>query len=490
MKSFDVEKSHIVDTFGDSEITSTTSIDTLSREKQTWLRKGDEVNVERSDGTIEDGWVILKFSGSKLLGPIAELEKVDEDGSFLRKNVPKDQLYEWNEQINSDGIIDFTEGKITDESNTSTEPARQEQTWLRKGDEVNVERSDGTIEDGWVILKFVAENHISTAVLQKHDSNGDSWEKRVPKDELYQWNPDRQGAASPEKKTFYKEESIQQYLQYVMENRDVIEHSVAQGVELSDVFYDWYSATRVSKYEESDPHTQTLIDEYNKEAIAFLKKIAIQQYRLENNALKAKANNGWLYVQTNKGVPDNGKLGRIYLNIKPESTVSVFQTVAETFSQAKLDTQMKISQDGDLEIFNRADKMVIYFLEGQEEDMLNLLEQIYIHSEDSFEDTGVPMFTANLKTSQGSVMEGVGFGQEPETETLSSFGEIRCNILAEVYTQAKSEGLEVYDSNFDFNTVYTRVCKKYNVDPTNPAFHLNQEDSFTKIRSRISSPRV
>lgn len=54
--------------------------------------KNIEVKIKRSSGEIEDGWKIIRIDSEGL----ATVYKVGENGEELSKNVPLEELRQWN----------------------------------------------------------------------------------------------------------------------------------------------------------------------------------------------------------------------------------------------------------------------------------------------------------------------------------------------------------------------------------------------------------
>ncbi|MBM4177463.1 hypothetical protein FJ208_01540 [Candidatus Gribaldobacteria bacterium] len=77
-------------------------------------------------------------------------------------------------------------------------------------------------------------------------------------------------------------------------------------------------------------------------------------------------------------------------------------------------------------------------------------------------------------------MAGIGFAEEPLVRN-KSFGEIRSQILAEVYqTLIKSD-----NPNFSPKSCFDKTCLEHHVNPKNPAFNLSQDPTeFTKLKAR------
>jgi len=205
----------------------------------------------------------------------------------------------------------------------------------------------------------------------------------------------------------------------------------------------------------------------------------------QNEQCYIGGNSYWLSCSVNKGLIRKNELGRFYLNLKPEYAADFFNSAAETFQTAGLNSKMKIPRIGEVNAFNRLDKMVIYFDVEEEQKTLQILERLYQNNLEMFDKTGTPRFTAEVKDSKGTTMAGIGFGEEPIFSN-ESFGTIRAKILVEVYVDAKNSLFSIFDSRFDFEAFFRKACIKYQVDPINPAFNLSRgQTKFEELKHHL-----
>jgi|GEM_PF-1307806 len=283
--------------------------------------------------------------------------------------------------------------------------------------------------------------------------------------------------ASPE-----KERTLSEFKEYIKKHRLEIERKLQMGQDLDDIFYcDFYSSNIDQlKYRKDDPGLQKLVREYSNQINAVKADLSREA---EKSRLEPAEVEDWFYCNINGGFRNWTTLGRFYLNLKPEYVGKVFLQAAKLFRDAGLHVQMKIPTDGNVDTFNRFDKMVIYFDAEEEKEVLQVLENLYQNNLRAFDD-GVPRFTGEIKNQKGEKMIGIGFGQEPLFKN-ESFGSIRAKILAYIYRDAKDSGHSVSDPNFDFEESFLRACLKYQVDPQNPAFNLGGSEKFPEIMRRI-----
>ncbi|MEO0131073.1 MAG: T3SS effector HopA1 family protein [candidate division WOR-3 bacterium] len=221
-------------------------------------------------------------------------------------------------------------------------------------------------------------------------------------------------------------------------------------------------------------------------------KIISQLEKPENSNIKIfKEHPYWLYCSVNKGVEKfdvsgkGTKMGRIYLNIIPEKIPELFEKIAENTQKEGLNIEIKTTKNYS-DASERIDKLIIYFSEKDSEKILEIIDKIYKENNIYFIQE-IPKFTAQLKTGEGERMNGVSFGEEP-IFWGESFGTIRAKILGEIiYINVKKTGDYLLNQNFDLKSDFVEMCKKYSIDPNNPAFNSDslENNKFLKIRERI-----
>lgn len=129
--------------------------------------KGQEVRVKRSNGTIELDWEVAGINPKAGTIKVAKIEK----NRGYSKNIPVAELLEINPEVGKlNGFKEEKEKKLV----------------LKEGREISVERSDGSIEDGWKVDRVSETGKI---VVRRED--GDRFlEKRLTVEELRRHNPD------------------------------------------------------------------------------------------------------------------------------------------------------------------------------------------------------------------------------------------------------------------------------------------------------------
>lgn len=287
-----------------------------------------------------------------------------------------------------------------------------------------------------------------------------------------------------------KERAIAEFNEYVKKHQAEIERELQQGRDLDELFYHDFYNNNIDelKYRKDDPRVQMLEQEYTAQ-VAQVRENLLRQAQ-GGRGLMLMDNGYWLYCDVNDSFRNQAALGRFYLNLKPEHVGKIFAQAADIFRNEGLHSQMKIPLRGDVDVFNRLDKMVVYFDAEEEQKVLQVLENLYHSNREAFDETGTPRFTAEVKDGKGESMAGVGFGEEPAFRN-NSFGTIRAKILADVYLDAKYSRLSVSDPRFNFESSFRRACMKYQVDPQTPAFNLSRgSEKFSELKRRMKIKAV
>ena len=262
--------------------------------------------------------------------------------------------------------------------------------------------------------------------------------------------------------------------------------------EIEDYIYnDFYNNGEKREFESGDEKTEATRQLYNREVVKMRneieKEINTNLGRDDKSSIRIWQDGGWTACSTIDGISTvkNEGIGRLYLNIKPGEVIKVFKEGVHLFADMNLSIQMKIpsqfNTEGSGHILNRQDKMVIYFAPGDEEKIFDALDRLYNKYRSVFL-SGKPRFTAELKDSQGNIMEGVGFAEEPKFKTIRnrSFGAIRSAILCEIIKKGKAQRKPLKDLNFVNH--FKSICEEYQVNALHPAFNSGSQ------RLRQTSP--
>lgn len=216
-------------------------------------------------------------------------------------------------------------------------------------------------------------------------------------------------------------------------------------------------------------------------------QISGNQYGLQSNQesreSKQVQTKYWDVVFIRGGLGDKTNIGRFYLNVKPNYVIEVFDILKDELEKSNIGCQIKKAHDlGNPQTRQRTDKFVLYFNPKDQEQILEVIQQLYDSNKEMF-DNDVPQFTARVKTKNGDFMSGVGFA-----EGGKSFGLRIAEILAYAYCRTYCEERKnpdyVVDYSSKFNEAFEEKCEKMNMDPKNPAFYLNT--AFDELRRQLS----
>lgn len=286
-----------------------------------------------------------------------------------------------------------------------------------------------------------------------------------------------------------KERAISEFGEYVEKHQAEIERELQRGRDLEEIFYHEFYNKKIDEleYNPDDPKVQELEKTYTAQ-VAKVRENLLRESQSEYGLMRLMLidNGYWLYCNVNGGLRNQTALGRLYFNLKPEYVAQFFSQVIYTFRNKGLHIQTKIPLKGNAMMFNRFDKMVVYFDAEEEKEVLQIIENLYHNDPKIFDKTGIPRFTAEVRDENGEIMTGIGFGEEPIFRN-ESFGTIRSKILASVYLDAKYSGLSVIDPRFDFESSFRRACIKYQVNPQNPAFNLSRVSELPELKREIAA---
>ncbi len=186
---------------------------------------------------------------------------------------------------------------------------------------------------------------------------------------------------------------------------------------------------------------------------------------------------GWLYLKTVRGISSQSRIGRMYYNVRPEALPSFYIDFVQNCYHQGLPIDSKIRSKVSVEDFNRTDKMVVYFGEEHERNMVALTREFYGQNPSVFMNDRV-RFGAYIPDEKGVLMRGVAIGEDPgENE---SFGGVRAKILASMLEQARVQGISMQDSRAVLQ-LFQAECQKHHVDPYHAAFG-DSANSFSLIR--------
>lgn len=283
----------------------------------------------------------------------------------------------------------------------------------------------------------------------------------------------------------HKSKSIEKFISFWKRNEAQI-NSMEDNKSLEKFIYSYFYSKQEGalKYREDDPRTEELKGIYSNKMAEL--NTYINNQSKKDELVRPINTKYWTACNINKTISANEAILRTYFNVKPEYAAGFFATTLRELRVEDINAQIKMPTHATTEAFNRQDKMVMYFNSGQEKKTLAVIEKLYNQYPFIFEDNGTPPFVAEAKNSEGNIMNGIGYAQDPMKKG-ESFGTTRCKALAEVVNNAKEYGFSASDKEFDFSYHFKEACIKYNIDPENPAFNLDTDKSkLAEIKKRAA----
>lgn len=177
--------------------------------------------------------------------------------------------------------------------------------------------------------------------------------------------------------------------------------------------------------------------------------------------------------------------GIIFLDVNSDHAAYVIELLINEFIDKQLAAEIKMSNE-----ISAAAIITIYFKSTDSKAVLDIVEECNDHAKLVFRQK-IPKFSSHIKTSQGTVMTGVAFGELPANRSLS-FSALRSLVLSKAYYKYVTA---IYfnkdisqDSDISFNAFkdfFKRECANHEISTLNPAFNQSDVSDFAKIMHRI-----
>ncbi len=256
--------------------------------------------------------------------------------------------------------------------------------------------------------------------------------------------------------------------------------SVKNRADMEDIFYRFYNGSYENKLPEN---WKEYLQEYTKKTEEMNLKYGIKREY-------------WFYYE-NKNIKDIKDLGRFYINSELDFAQDFLKSFVEKIGNTNLACRIKIPSYGEdylktLEddgvdaqesfgkAYNRKDKIVIYFDKQNYQEISMIIKDILDSNKDKNQNNEIPLFTKNVIVDN-NVLNGVGFGDEPAGRV--SFGQIRSNLLLEVYNLLKS-GKVLSDNEWN------NLCGTWNVNSNDPALNFDSWNPEEVMKSSAEHSEV
>lgn len=325
-------------------------------------------------------------------------------------------------------------------------------------------------------------------------------EAEEPKAEEPESVPDILVEENPELNAFTREE-LRLFFEFSSTHQQVIQEQLAAGKSLTDIIYKNFCMTDIDNpyYSEDDPDMAIKVRSYTHSRNQVKHALLGKEREEMPNIDQVDHSLGYVDWEVNGGLQskwdDSDKIGRLYFNIDISRLAQAYLILVRNLARSDppIHARLKIAEPmisgiENLPIFNRFDKLVLYFEESESEAVYNAAEYLYMAAQQFFLD-GTPKFSAPLVDAQTDrqVMRGISFGQEPTYSASEngdrSFSHVRAGILAEVLEEAERDPTIQTDEG-KLAQVFFTACKKNDVDPNHPAFNT-RSDQFQFIRSKV-----
>ncbi len=176
-------------------------------------------------------------------------------------------------------------------------------------------------------------------------------------------------------------------------------------------------------------------------------------------------------------------IGRVYFNVDPMFGPKLLNQLQVLLSQRVSTFQAKIPESYE----DRKDNCVLYFTKQDQAVVLEIVNQIATSNQF--------IFRNELGKGQKKILKGIGFAQdategpskdfryyETNNDNITSFGGKLSFIFGVVFKAVIARQLDWQKDKETIKELYNKICKIHNVDPKDPAFHI-QDNNFETIRN-------
>lgn len=264
----------------------------------------------------------------------------------------------------------------------------------------------------------------------------------------------------------YAQTDLRRFLEYT-------KNSGAGAAALWEVIYtDFYTQNTISSSELNKQGGELPLTAEQRDLLA---APYIERYGQKRVAAPADLN--WLQLETAN--PLHYHHGKFFIASKPEMIRTIQTDIIDEADRRQLSLTAKAALDLSPQRGARADAVVVYGREHQEEKLMELLHSIHAKHSDNLSSQR-PAFSAPL-------LPGISFGEE-HAEKGKNFGRVRSEMLASILSRIRKDKLD--QNNFKLMAVVLQgACMRYELDYTNPAF-LGNERTWRKLRSAQKTTMV
>ncbi len=179
--------------------------------------------------------------------------------------------------------------------------------------------------------------------------------------------------------------------------------------------------------------------------------------------------------------PNGENVGRVYLHPDITAAPEIFAQLAARLYDAKIRFQMKILEEPSIGTHvTRTDKMVVYFLDSDQDALLPLLEDFHLTYGAQLR-SDKPRFAAVVSNHEGTPMKGIHFMQDPSESEQISANKVRANIMYEYYRRNGES--DVAPPNLQ---LFRQICEQNGINPDHLAFNKNSHN-FATLQARCTT---
>ena len=290
---------------------------------------------------------------------------------------------------------------------------------------------------------------------------------------------------------------IRKFSAFASEQSERINARLKRGEPLDDIIYDTFMTEGGVQYSESDPAFKELKRKYREDILREFKRWgeAALQYQGDPEAPLAMTRSGfeknkgrpmdtwelpddWVYFKLHGGMRRDERIGRFQLNVRPEMSAYVFSRVLQELGVRKVPADIKTTVGDSADELGRLEKTTIYVNAAQAQETTDVLRKVYAENSIAFNNERAP-FSKPVHAADGGEAKGIWFVEDPSyaeqvlgggqvKEIKISANKVRAKILADLLKEHRERDY----SAPEYVNAFARLCRKYQVDPREPAFNI------------------
>lgn len=271
-------------------------------------------------------------------------------------------------------------------------------------------------------------------------------------------------------------------------NKEILEKETEEKI--IDAIYDFCTEQPRNPIEEAFLDYNKFKQEHIQKALRCVKEGGTYRFIPEST----DKDHLWLYGSNEKEKPSGPRV-RIYINVKPDSRIDIFEYAHEQLKLWQVPHTIKILATPKLENLSRIDTIVIYTEPGFHRRLRPALNGIFREGKHAFR-SETPRFAMPWRLGPNfEATPGVSVAAQPnwelaipevipkEKEKENSFNGLMARILTIMVLFARDHGYHVSDPNFRAEKFFMDSCLKCGLNPRIPAINANDsiEDYYQLV---------